>query len=111
MPEFFTSELLMPHIKEFTSANKDIDLNIEGLGVEQEMNSDADITVVLTRKIPKARKVARLFPIRYVPVCNQTKIDQDQTGDQNARMYSIIQPYCSTRPGHMLGNIGRKTLA
>ena len=41
MPEFFTSELLMPHIKEFTSAHKDIDLNIEGAGVEQEMNSDA----------------------------------------------------------------------
>ena len=84
MPEFFTSELLMPYINEFTSAHKDIDLNIEGLGVEQEMNSDADITVVLTRKTPKARKVARLFPIKYVPVCNQTKIDQDQTGDQNA---------------------------
>ena len=84
MPEFFTSELLMPHVKEFTSSHKDIDLNIEGLGVEQEMNSDADITVVLTRKTPKARKVARLFPIRYVPVCNQTKIDQDQTGDRHA---------------------------
>ena len=47
------------------------------------MNSDADITVVLTRKTPKARKVARLFPIRYVRFVTKQK-STDQTGDQNA---------------------------
>lgn len=84
MPEFFASELLMPHISEFTSAHKDIDLNIEGLGVEEELNSEADITVVLTRKTPNARKVARLFPIRYVPVCNQERIGHFDAEDETA---------------------------
>ena len=84
MPEFFTSELLMPHIAEFTSTHKDIDLNIEGLGVEEELNSDADITVVLTRKTPNARKVARLFPIRYVPVCSQERISHFDVEDETA---------------------------
>ena len=84
MPEFFTSELLMPHISEFTSEHKDIDLNIEGLGVEEELNSEADITVVLTRKTPNARKVPRLFPIRYVPVCSQERIGHFDAEDETA---------------------------
>ena len=77
MPNFL-QVVLMPHIKEFTSAHKDIDLNIEGLGVEQEMNSDADITVVLTRKTPKARKVARLSRLdmfRFVTNKNRPRSD------------------------------------
>ena len=88
MPEFFASELLMPHINEFTSANREIDFNIEGLDVEGELNSEADITVVLTRKTPKARKVARLFPISYMPVCSPSRVKD--VGSEDEAVFNLI---------------------
>lgn len=88
LPEFFASELLMPHINEFTSENREIDLNIEGLDVEGELNSEADITVVLTRKTPKARKVARLFPISYMPVCSPSRLKD--VGSEDEAVINVI---------------------
>lgn len=71
MPEFFASELLMPRMSEFSDTYPDIDLQIEGLGITDEANPAADINIVLSRKTPSAVKVAKLFPIRYVPACSQ----------------------------------------
>jgi LysR family glycine cleavage system transcriptional activator len=70
MPEFFASELLMPRMNEFSEAYPDIDLRIEGLGITDNPNPSADITIVLSRKTPSAIKVAKLFPIRYIPACS-----------------------------------------
>ena len=70
MPEFFASELLMPRISGFSDAHPDIDLQIEGLGISDDLNPGADINIVLSRKTPTAIKVEKLFPIRYVPACS-----------------------------------------
>ncbi|GJM13218.1 MAG: DNA-binding transcriptional regulator DsdC [Pseudohongiella sp.] len=70
MPEFFASELLMPRMNKFSEAYPDIDLQIEGLGITDDVNPAADINIVLSRKTPNAIKVAKLFPIRYVPACS-----------------------------------------
>ena len=70
MPEFFASELLMPRMSRFSDAHPSIDLQIEGLGITDDHNPAADINIVLSRKTPKAIKVAKLFPIRYVPACS-----------------------------------------
>jgi LysR family transcriptional regulator, glycine cleavage system transcriptional activator len=70
MPEFFASELLMPRMNEFSEAYPDIDLRIEGLGITDDPNPAADINIVLSRKTPSAIKVAKLFPIRYIPACS-----------------------------------------
>lgn len=70
MPEFFASELLMPRISGFSDAHPNIDLQIEGLGITDSVNPAADINIVLSRKTPKAVKVEKLFPIRYVPACS-----------------------------------------
>lgn len=70
MPEFFASELLMPRMSSFSDAHPDIDLQIEGLGITDDLNPGADINIVLSRKTPTAIKVAKLFPIRYVPACS-----------------------------------------
>lgn len=71
MPEFFASELLMPRMNEFSEAYPDIDLRIEGQGISDELNPAADINIVLSRKTPSAIKVAKLFPIRYLPACSR----------------------------------------
>lgn len=71
MPEFFASELLMPHMSGFSDSYPDIDLQIEGMGITDDLNPAADINIVLSRKTPNAIKVAKLFPICYVPACSQ----------------------------------------
>jgi len=70
MPEFFASELLIPRMNGFSEAHPDIDLQIEGLGITDDVNPEADINIVLSRKTPNARKVAKLFPISYIPACS-----------------------------------------
>lgn len=70
MPEFFASELLMPRMSGFSDTYPDIDLQIEGLGITDDLDPSADIHIVLSRKTPNAVKVAKLFPVRYVPACS-----------------------------------------
>ncbi len=76
MPEFFASELLMPRMSSFSDTYPDIDLQIEGQGITDELNPAADINIVLSRKTPNAVKVAKLFPIRYVPACSAQQKEQ-----------------------------------
>lgn len=71
MPEFFASELLMPRMNEFSEAYPNIDLRIEGIGITDDLNPAADINILLSRKTPNAIKVAKLFPIRYIPACSR----------------------------------------
>lgn len=51
---------------------------IEGIGIVDDPHKDADVSVLLTRKTPKSRKISRLFPIRYVPVCSKKHYDKCQ---------------------------------
>ena len=60
----------MPRMGGVSDAHPNIDLQIEGRGITVAHNPAADINIVLSRKTPKAIKVAKLFPIRYVPACS-----------------------------------------
>lgn len=72
MPEFFASELLMPVISDFSDRYPDIDLKIESMDIGDEGNESADINILLTRNKPEAARVAKLFPIRYIPACSRS---------------------------------------
>ena len=71
VPEFFGSELLMPLVGSFSDHFEDVDLRIESMHVTDEVNSNADINIILSRKVPAGRDVQKLFPIRYIPACSQ----------------------------------------
>lgn len=71
MPEFFASELLMPLLSKFSEQHEDIDLKIESMDIGDESSPLADINIVLTRNEPKAARVEKLFPIRYIPACSR----------------------------------------
>lgn len=89
MPEFFASELLMPRMNAFNEAHPDIDLQIEGLGISDEVNPAADINIVLSRKTPQGVRVEKLFPIRYVPA-SSTKL-KDRWEKEGATELEAIQ--------------------
>jgi len=71
VPEFFASELLMPLVGAFSETHSEIDLRIESMHVTDEINSSADINIILSRKVPAGRDVEKLFPIRYIPACSE----------------------------------------
>lgn len=71
MPEFFASELLMPIINGFSDLHQDIDLRIESMDINSEIDSSADINIMLSRNRPTAPVYQKLFPIRYVPACSK----------------------------------------
>lgn len=71
MPEFFASELLMPLISDFSEQHANIDLKIESMDIGDDSNPSADINIMLTHHEPRAAKVEKLFPIRYIPACSR----------------------------------------
>ncbi|MFT4861514.1 MAG: LysR family glycine cleavage system transcriptional activator [Pseudohongiellaceae bacterium] len=75
MPEFFASELLIPHIGEFSEQYTDIDLRIESMESSDSINPAADINIVLSRKRPSGNNVKKLFPISYIPTCSRRQFD------------------------------------
>jgi len=76
MPEFFASELFMPQVAAFSEKNRHIDLRIETTGPGDAASHRADVSILLTDRAPRARRCARLFPIRYVPACSPELYDR-----------------------------------
>jgi len=70
MPEFFASELFVPRVARFSELNADVDLQIDSFGPGGAENPNADVHILLTRRIPHFSTCERLFPIRYVPACS-----------------------------------------
>lgn len=72
MPEFFASELFIPRLREWTELNSDIDLQLETVKTDQSPTKPTDLSIVLANGTPNAQQVHELFPLRYVPACNQS---------------------------------------
>jgi LysR family glycine cleavage system transcriptional activator len=73
MPEFFASELFVPQLAGFSERHGDIDLRIDSSGPNEAENPNADVHIVLTRRLPEYPLRERLFPIRYVPACSSAR--------------------------------------
>jgi LysR family glycine cleavage system transcriptional activator len=70
LPEFFASELFIPRLSEWSSSNPDINLQLETVKSGGKPSQVADLSIVLTNGKPNAKIAHDLFPIRYVPACN-----------------------------------------
>jgi LysR family glycine cleavage system transcriptional activator len=76
MPEFFASELFIPKLIQWTRHNPTIDIQVETAKTGQNKDRAADLSIVLTSGKPSDGIVEQLFPIRYVPACNQKLYQQ-----------------------------------
>ena len=65
---FFGSEYFVPRLKEFTSANPEIDIQVKASDESAETHpADADMSIRLFRSPPPGLQSRRLFPLRLVP--------------------------------------------
>ena len=62
----------MPILGVFSDRHRDIDLRIESMNINDKIDVQADINIVLSRKMPAGSVVEKLFPIRYIPACSQS---------------------------------------
>ncbi|MGH8130889.1 MAG: LysR substrate-binding domain-containing protein [Steroidobacteraceae bacterium] len=68
---FFASELFVPKLNEFTSANPRIDIHVDTSDETSERHpADADVSIRLFRSVPEGLHADRLFPLRLVPACS-----------------------------------------
>jgi len=71
LPEFFASELFIPHLSQWYEKNPNINLQLETVKSNESPSKSADLSIVLSNGKPNASIVNELFPIRYSPACNQ----------------------------------------
>ena len=65
---FFASEYFVPRLKEFTSANPEIDIQVKASDESAETHPpDADMSIRLFRSPPQGLQSRQLFPLRLVP--------------------------------------------
>lgn len=68
VPSFFASELLVPHLADFSSAQPDIDLQIATrVSPDEEHPEDADISIVVGKGAWPDVQATHLFPQTFVP--------------------------------------------
>lgn len=72
MPEFLASELFIPKLSHWTGHHPDINIQVETAKPGQQNDRPTDLSIVLTSGKPTSGLVDELFPIRYVPACNQS---------------------------------------
>jgi len=70
MPAFFSSELFMPRMAEFSQNNQHIDLTIATTEPNDPERRQADLQIVLSSKQPGGGCSRQLFPVRYQPACS-----------------------------------------
>ncbi len=76
LPEFFASELLMPRLREWTSAHPNINLQMDTLKTRKELTRHSDLSIVLSSNKPTEGVVTELFNLEYIPACNKNLLAQ-----------------------------------
>ena len=71
LPEFFANELFIPHLKDWYDTKPNTNLQLDTIKSSDEPAKAADLSIVLTNTKPNTGIVHELFPIRYVPACNE----------------------------------------
>jgi LysR family glycine cleavage system transcriptional activator len=91
MPEFFASELFVPRLNEWAELHTEINLQLETVKPGQLPSKPSDLSVVLSNGIPVASVVHDLFPLRYVPACNQAIAEKwDKRGNEALNSVPLI---------------------
>lgn len=73
MPAFFSSELFLPKMANFSAVNQTIDLRIETTAPNDAESRQADIHVLLCSHKPQSQHAEKLFSIRYQPACSPSQ--------------------------------------
>lgn len=76
MPEFFASELFTPRLREWTQLHPEINIVVETTKSGLQSATPADLSVVLANTKPTSGIAQQLFPLIYLPACNQDIHDE-----------------------------------
>ena len=76
MPEFFASELFTPRLREWTQLHPEINIEVETTKSGLQASAPADLSIVLANSTPTTGIADELFPLKYVPACNQAIYDE-----------------------------------
>ncbi|MGB1299247.1 MAG: LysR family transcriptional regulator [Psychrobium sp.] len=90
LPEFFASELFIPKLKQWSAQYPDINLQLEMMSVGEQASPLADLSIVLSSSQPNASVVEELFPMRYVPACNQQVAQEFKQSSQSLNQFPLI---------------------
>ena len=76
MPEFFASELFTPRLREWMKLHPEINIVVETTKFGTQSSVSVDLSIVLASSTPTTGVAHELFPLKYVPACNQDIYDQ-----------------------------------
>lgn len=70
LPEFFSSELFVPKLSEWSEQYPHINLQLDTVKNRSENNKERDLSIILSGSRPTDAIVYELFPIQYIPACS-----------------------------------------
>lgn len=70
LPEFFSSELFVPKLNEWSAQYPNINLQLETVKSKAEHTKETDLSIVLSGSKPTDALMYELFPISYIPACS-----------------------------------------
>ena len=70
LPEFFSSELFVPKLNEWSAQYPNINLQLETVKSKAEHTKETDLSIVLSGSKPTDALMYEFFPISYIPACS-----------------------------------------
>lgn len=70
LPEFFSSEVFVPRLNEWSENHPNINLQLETVKNRTQSSKDTNLSIVLASSKPTDAIVYELFPISYMPACS-----------------------------------------
>lgn len=71
LPPFFSTELLLPKLNQFTSQHQNIALNLDTTDVHPEKHPDtSDLSILICEEPPVGFQSQALFPLVLIPACS-----------------------------------------
>ena len=79
LPPFFSTELLLPKLHQFTSEHKNTVINLDTVNVHPEKHQGpADLSILLCTDKPHEHIATELFPLQLIPACSPAmEFDRD----------------------------------
>jgi LysR family glycine cleavage system transcriptional activator len=70
LPEFFSSEVFVPRLNEWSEKYPNINLQLETVKNRTQSSKETNLSIVLASSKPADAIVYELFPISYMPACS-----------------------------------------
>ena len=79
LPPFFSTELLLPKLHQFTSEHKNTVINLDTVNVHPEKHQNtSDLSILLCTDKPHEDISTELFPLQLIPACSPSmEFDRD----------------------------------